>query len=733
MPGYHPVAKILIWCLTALGSAAAQNIALRGGESQLEQASGAGVTLSYSSYSLDVFGGSFLGRIQTGAALKGDFSKYHFVAGDQMLQIVSPVYGDQSRGFYASGVSVGTALGKRFKLDFFAGDTGNTRGSQLFEVVRLNQPIGSVQLAFELNDKVSLFSRSLFSSRQSVIGGFDFHPNRQFHFGAQGGIGSNTPYGAVTASYTTNTSTLDGSYVKSEPQFRMVQINTLNFQEPIKENIHVHHKFDGMLQADYRRSNFQFSALDGAISQYSGNTISLTGRLWKTGWSAGYNQLSGYRVAQGVKTLRNGQQVNFGLNRTFGIFGINALQYRPISAPPGSSLQSYTTIMVQERMNRWFSLRQIASRSSNWGIAYGGEVHNNLMSVSLDYQTAYILFQPGQSQFTQGAVIEGNINLPFGGKLYVNTEVTPDGRFFYGWGMRSSFVGPYGRGKEGTFEVGSDDAPQMPRYVVWGKVLDADTGKTVPDFPMQVGAQSVFTNENGEFSIRLFSGRQVVASPDILLPHAGYSYVLVDGPNKVKPNKNAPGEEYVWRIRKDHVAATTSHGGLIIVGAADDKGAASSPPAPTAQLPGDTPSPSTTPAGSAPTPGSAGVSAPSTGTSIPGAAGAASVRETPGAAADKGVGGNASNTGAAAGDTKTKPAASGAASVHETPGAAADKGVGGSANNTGAAAGDTKTKPAASGAASVRETPGAAADKGVGGSASNTGAAAGDAKTQPGS
>ena len=315
MPGRHRVAEVLILCPLALGSAAAQGIALRGGVSQLEQASGAGMTISYSPYSLDVFSGSFQGRIKMGANLKGQFGKYQFIAGDQLLQILSPIYGDQSRGFFARGASVGALLGKQTKLTLFCGATGATSGSQLFELVRPDQTIGSVQLDYDVNKKLSLFSRSLFTSRQSVIGGFDFHPNLRFHFGAQGGIGSNTPYAAVTGAYRRDMTTLEASYVVSQPQFRLVQVNTLNYQEPINENIHVLHKFDHFLQFDYRRSNFQFNATNGTLSQFSGDNILLSGRLGRTGWNAGYNQISGDQVVKGVKTLRDAQQVSFGVNQ----------------------------------------------------------------------------------------------------------------------------------------------------------------------------------------------------------------------------------------------------------------------------------------------------------------------------------------------------------------------------------------------------------------------------------
>jgi len=39
---------------------------------------------------------------------------------------------------------------------------------------------------------------------------------------------------------------------------------------------------------------------------------------------------------------------------------------------------------------------------------------------------------------------------------------------------------------------------------------------------MEIGSEAVFSNENVEFSLRLFSGREVAASPDTKTPHQGF-------------------------------------------------------------------------------------------------------------------------------------------------------------------------------------------------------------------
>ena len=561
MSGYHRVALIVLWCLAAFGTAAAQDIALRGGMSTLEQASGAGATLSYSSYTLDFFSGEFAGRIGFGADLKGEFRKFQFIAGDQPLGILSPIYGDQARGFYARGVSVAIPLGEGTRITLFGGATGIVDGSELFFVVRPNQAIGWVQLEHDLNKRLSIFSRSLFSSRQSVISGFDYHPNPRFHFGAQGGIGSNTPYVAFTGAYKADATTLEASYVKSEPQFRLVQVNELNYEEPINENIHFLRKFDHALQFDYHRTSYQFNSPNGILTQFSGDNLSVAGRVGGTGWNVGYNQVSGDQVQHGIKTLRDSQQVNFGLNQGFGPIRVYASQYQPISGSANSSLRSFTTFMVKEKLNRWVSLRQVGNHSQNWTLAYGGEVHSNWGNLSVDYQTAYNLFQPGQSQFQQGMVLEGDVNLPGGARLFVGTDVTPDGRFIYRWGIRASFSGPYGGAKAGS---SADDVPRMPRYAVQGKVADATTGAPIANFPVNIGADAVFTDERGEFSLRLFSGREVAASPDTKTPHQGFEYELLDGPKKVRPVKNGPVEEYVWKVRKVRPAPSTGNSGVIV-------------------------------------------------------------------------------------------------------------------------------------------------------------------------
>lgn len=522
-----------------------------------------------------------------GANLKVDFRSVQFVAGDQLLQIVSPIYGDQYRGFYTRGLSTNVRLGKRTSLLLFGGATGYTSGSRLFELVRPDQIIGSVQLEYQPNEKVSIFTRSVFSSRQSVISGFDYHPGRRFTLGAQGGIGSNTPYAAFTGAYKDDASTVEMSYVASKPEFRLVQVNTLNYQEPINENIHVHHKFDGLLQFDYRRSNFQFTSLNGTLSQFSGNSIFINGRLKKTGWNAGYNHVVGDQFLKGTQTTRDAQQVNFGLNQSIGRFRINALHYRPVAQSAGDATRrTFTTVMLQEPLGRWMMLRQIMNRSNNWGVSYGGEVHNNYFNFSLDYQTAFNVFQSGPTQFTQGAIVEGDLNLPGGTKLFVNTNVTPDGRFLYSWGLRTSFTGPFGRGASATANMADVDAPQIPRFLVRGKVLEAATGLPVANVPVVVGNETIFTDENGAFGLHLFSGREIAAGPDTSTPHMGFQYQLSEGPKRVRPVKNGLGEVYIWKVKKGSAISESQGKGLIISSQVEPK---SPPLSETAQRPSSNP------------------------------------------------------------------------------------------------------------------------------------------------
>lgn len=99
----------------------------------------------------------------------------------------------------------------------------------------------------------------------------------------------------------------------------------------------------------------------------------------------------------------------------------------------------------------------------------------------------------------------------------------------------------------------------------------------IADFPMEISSETIFSNENGEFSLRLFSGREVAATPDTKTPHQGYEYELVDGPKKVHPAKNGPDEEYVWKLRKLRIVSSTGNSGLIVSNGSDGKGVTTAP------------------------------------------------------------------------------------------------------------------------------------------------------------
>jgi hypothetical protein len=108
-------------------------------------------------------------------------------------------------------------------------------------------------------------------------------------------------------------------------------------------------------------------------------------------------------------------------------------------------------------------------------------------------------------------------------------------------------------------------------------VLEVTTGAPISNFPVEIGSETVFTDDGGEFTLRTFSGRELAARPDTKTPHVGFLYELREGPEKVRPTKTGPAEEYLWKVRKVRAAPATGKSGLVVT-----KGAADSPATPAA-------------------------------------------------------------------------------------------------------------------------------------------------------
>ena len=427
------------------------------------------------------------GAFRLGTYAKTTFDSYQLTAGDQNLafQLPTDLFGGSQ---YITTRGLGVTLPGESRVFIFAGATTLGAGTPLFQAFQSQTPLGMVFIDKAVTDTFHFYSRNILSQQQTWIQGFDWRPQHWLKTGLSAGAGSNKPYFAASLDATRNWFEVKAGYIQASSGFRRITTPSLFAAEPDRENILVtvkpyssivltagHENFlapQGNLNAPFQRAS-----VDQLQSSFDVARFRLGAGLFES------------RGPSGIRNVADGFTISRSITRNIDA---SASYYQSLSGPGPRS--SYIISTVRENISPKLSLLQVVNRTQgNTTFLFGGSYTVNRFSVSVDYQTLYMPFLA--NPLVTGIGVSLHVKLWGGFQLNGQTFRSPEGKLRY-TASGSTLLTP-------NFRLANNEkqAPKMGGYIVRGHVCD-ERGSPTGGAAIQIGEQTVFSNEAGEFFLR---------------------------------------------------------------------------------------------------------------------------------------------------------------------------------------------------------------------------------------
>ena len=514
-------ARPALWlaCLVAFACpASAQLIRVEAGASDIVPTQGGSISLQGPGYEGYLGVGELAGAFRLGTYAKTTFNSYQLTAGDQTLayQLPTDLFGGSQ---YITTRGLGVTLPGDARVFVFAGATTLGAGTPLFQAFQSQTPLGMVFIDKAVSDNFHFYSRNILSQQQTWIQGFDWRPQHWLKTALSAGAGSNKPYFAASVDATRNWYEVKAGYIQASSGFRRITTPSIFAAEPDRENILAtvkpyssivltagHENFlapQGNLNAPFQRAS-----VDQLQSSFDVARFRLGAGLFES------------RGPSGIRNVADGFTISRSITRN--IEG-SASYYQSLSGPGPRS--SYLISTVRENISPKLSLLQVVNRTQgNTNFLFGGSYTVNRFSVNVDYQTLYMPFLA--NPLVTGVAVSAHVKLWGGVQLNGQTFRSPDGKLRYTASV-STLLTP-------NFRLANNEkqTPKMGDYIVRGHVCD-ERGSPIGGAAIQIGGQTVFSNEAGEFFVRLAKPEHLaltVVAQEFLTP---LHFIVVSAPPTV--------------------------------------------------------------------------------------------------------------------------------------------------------------------------------------------------------
>jgi hypothetical protein len=478
----------------------------------------AGGTSLYDSYGLyaNVFGLKYEGWAgvgyqngwRFGAGVRTGFGDDTLSLGSNVLLSVLPT------DVFSFGVNVltqdvrYTLVHGRTTISAAAGWAAGANESQFFRTYAFDAPFGALSARRQLSNRWLIGFTGTFAERQTALASVQWLALPSLVLAASGGIGSNDPILAASASFAVERFSAVASYTwLPDGRFRRVDLPYPLQSEADKLN----------LRAEYEPwPEIAFGVGLQNFLQDSGGPTVVTAR-GTTAFARAHR--FGLRAQAGIFDSRSEGISNFsnyfGLGRSFGRL-LDIETYLLQSRPSNGTLRNTPVINLRERVTRRVSLlQQLIWNDGDLTVQFGGDVVLPLGDLSVSYQ---LVQQPFAPEEPFKSVLSVSARLQLGRyATSVNTTVLPDGSVDY-LATASTFL--Y-LGQFGGLQPNAVGGGMRPgRFVLRGRVLD-ESGLPVEGAAISLNSELAFTNAEGQFLIRvnrLDDYRVQVRPEEFLLP-----------------------------------------------------------------------------------------------------------------------------------------------------------------------------------------------------------------------
>ncbi|HEY2647041.1 MAG TPA: carboxypeptidase regulatory-like domain-containing protein [Candidatus Acidoferrales bacterium] len=516
--------------------AAGQVFQLTGGSSSLLDAEGGSLEVHADHYTARIDLG-YLGRPSLGFFVSRPYKTAVLGVGDQQIPFLLPTdLFDTSYYFLGRGMSLTRNVAGN-RLFIFAGGTTDGYFAPFLNVARGNRPSGAIFYERQLSPTVRLFSRNVFSDRQSSIQAIEWLARKDIKMALSAGIGNNQPYGATSFTIDKHWAVLDASYALAGHNFQRILVATSQLSENDRENIRLELRPATNARIVISRNNYLSSfspnEFERATVEGLGASASLGGFQWNGS------------LFKSSTTIGNSSAADLGVRRMVTRHVEAGADFLRSTYSKGTPTHSVIG-NIREILNSRFSVTQIISHNNGQtNVDFGGSFVSNLVTVNVDYQTLFLPFVPSAGgQFKQVMVLSLHFQLPHGVQFNMDTDVTPLGQVRYtAYGSTYAYRG-LGRSSSGTSFTGS-----FFKNTVRGQVLDPD-GEPIAGAALQIGTELAVTDSDGNFMVRVKKGGELslkVAFDEFTSPG---KYVIVQAPQTVKATRQDSAQEYSIVLRR---------------------------------------------------------------------------------------------------------------------------------------------------------------------------------------
>jgi hypothetical protein len=546
-----------VLCFSA--SAAGQLVTVDGGQGMAGEPSGGIIGVNFGNWKADGSLGVYNGAIVGGAAVEVQLKqRWSLKAGDQNIEVAIPTEIDFSSGIFARGVSLRYSPNPATRITLFGGMAGGGYASTSILFFTPQIPLGALSIDHYLDPKKRflLFGRALFSNQQTILGGL-LYQTKRLQSGFSAGTGSNQPHAEALFNYKDDQWDIRSGYRYSGDRFQLLMLSQFRYAQEDRENADV--RWSPLKQASLTLGRHEYLE-PVAAGATNGNAV-----RGSTDMAGGILSIHGTGLGTNVFESRfTGIYASaasfYASQRLTHVVDLSASYYRPLhSFNPMPML----AINAMENVNRRVKLAEFATHvNGQWTVNYGGGLRWDRFDVSLGYATFFAPLAAGGGRFKQEMNLSGHINLGRW-KFGVQTYVQPDGSLLYGYEVRSFYFHPMASGNVQAPQ--SHWATSLSSFLIAGEVRLEGTGKPVPDVPVRIGDETVYTDDTGAYSLRV-THKHTYKIQLLLDRQIGFHYYeQVSGPSEVMAGTDeTPGQaQYVVRVNQKKVPSLPK-GGIVI-------------------------------------------------------------------------------------------------------------------------------------------------------------------------
>ncbi len=239
---------------------------------------------------------------------------------------------------------------------------------------------------------------------------------------------------------------------------------------------------------------------------------------------------------------------------------LSADYYRPLHSTDSMPM---LVLSVDEKLNRRLTLAQFASYvNDQWTINYGGGLRFDWFEANLGYATNFIPLAAGGGRFEEAMDLSGHVNLGRW-QLSMHTYIQPNGAKLYEYEVKTFFFHPTAGG---IIQAPDPHAStDFPSFLIAGRVTLEETGKPLADIPIRIGDEIVYSDEAGNFSLRVTHKHVYNVQPMLDHQIGAYYYEQVSGSSTVMAGTDdVPGQVQLVVLVNQKKTPSLLKGGIVI-------------------------------------------------------------------------------------------------------------------------------------------------------------------------